>query len=569
MEPLVAQAVSDTLCSRVSEGGDDISGEFVVYRYQANRAYSDQMLALTQFTNHTSLRLIDPSPGDPGNSDPGAFQSQRGRLASLAACASGMCLRGALLDLRIADGELENSPGAAALDLRKDTSLGVPVNEWLLGTTAERLGWVFDRYAALHDPLFSARLAELILRRQEERGTAFTTLGDLGVVVEELRHDFDAEHAAQGPSTQGLQTQVLRALRVFINDDPEQLEQALHGCFGRLRTGGTVIVASYSPWERSVVRRVLHALEAPSARVLDGAVPSDSLAVLYPWTALRQSWAVERASALVKPGPHPVSIVAVHVLRKVSHRMERTEQVPGGKGGGTCSSSSSSSAAVGLQPSFERPSATEIDANPPSHPTAIRTADAPGAPQPGALRIDPSAAAPLDSFPKLVGTSSSAAPAAAPAADVDLHGAAQLAELSQIREEIDSRKAVLAATGSSVTAQKKDATLRELFRRQDRLYALKRQAWIYERGVQRAHIPVLLHEAVEHLMALGPDGVYVDCTFGRGGHSRRILELLSERGFLEAFDIDPMAVVCQLILNPSPVGCASPHPSPNLHFWLP
>ena len=38
-----------------------------------------------------------------------------------------------------------------------------------------------------------------------------------------------------------------------------------------------------------------------------------------------------------------------------------------------------------------------------------------------------------------------------------------------------------------------------------------------------AHITVLLEEAVEAL-AIKPDGVYVDCTFGRGGHSRRILE---------------------------------------------
>ena len=40
-----------------------------------------------------------------------------------------------------------------------------------------------------------------------------------------------------------------------------------------------------------------------------------------------------------------------------------------------------------------------------------------------------------------------------------------------------------------------------------------------------AHITVLLREAVDAL-AIKPDGVYVDGTFGRGGHSRAILERL-------------------------------------------
>jgi 16S rRNA (cytosine1402-N4)-methyltransferase len=56
------------------------------------------------------------------------------------------------------------------------------------------------------------------------------------------------------------------------------------------------------------------------------------------------------------------------------------------------------------------------------------------------------------------------------------------------------------------------------------------------------HIPVLLHEAVDAL-AVKSDGIYVDATFGRGGHSRLILSRLSERGRLVALDRDPAAVV--------------------------
>ncbi|SFH19308.1 16S rRNA (cytosine1402-N4)-methyltransferase [Nitrosospira sp. Nsp14] len=55
-----------------------------------------------------------------------------------------------------------------------------------------------------------------------------------------------------------------------------------------------------------------------------------------------------------------------------------------------------------------------------------------------------------------------------------------------------------------------------------------------------AHTPVLLREAVDAL-AVTPCGIYVDGTFGRGGHSRLILERLGEFGRLIAFDRDPTA----------------------------
>ena len=55
------------------------------------------------------------------------------------------------------------------------------------------------------------------------------------------------------------------------------------------------------------------------------------------------------------------------------------------------------------------------------------------------------------------------------------------------------------------------------------------------------HIPVLLDQSIDQLIT-DPNGVYVDCTFGRGGHSRKILERLSDKGKLIAFDLDNEAM---------------------------
>ena len=50
------------------------------------------------------------------------------------------------------------------------------------------------------------------------------------------------------------------------------------------------------------------------------------------------------------------------------------------------------------------------------------------------------------------------------------------------------------------------------------------------------HTPVLLQESIDGL-GIKPDGVYVDVTFGGGGHSREILHRLGDNGHLYGFEI--------------------------------
>ena len=60
-------------------------------------------------------------------------------------------------------------------------------------------------------------------------------------------------------------------------------------------------------------------------------------------------------------------------------------------------------------------------------------------------------------------------------------------------------------------------------------------------GKELQHRTVLLKEAVDGLITR-TDGIYIDGTFGRGGHSRAILQRLGEAGQLIAFDKDPLAI---------------------------
>jgi 16S rRNA (cytosine1402-N4)-methyltransferase len=60
-----------------------------------------------------------------------------------------------------------------------------------------------------------------------------------------------------------------------------------------------------------------------------------------------------------------------------------------------------------------------------------------------------------------------------------------------------------------------------------------------QRGIY--HVPVLMHEVISGLQ-INPSGIYIDCTFGGGGHSIAILQQLNNHGKLLAFDQDADAI---------------------------
>ena len=76
------------------------------------------------------------------------------------------------------------------------------------------------------------------------------------------------------------------------------------------------------------------------------------------------------------------------------------------------------------------------------------------------------------------------------------------------------------------------------------IYAAKNVASTSEQHsqFQAAHLPALCEETVAKLVAPNLGGVYVDGTFGRGGHTRAMLAAMSPTGEMHAFDMDPEAI---------------------------
>jgi len=119
----------------------------------------------------------------------------------------------------------------------------------------------------------------------------------------------------------------------------------------------------------------------------------------------------------------------------------------------------------------------------------------------------------------------------------------QITQFEGLKRDIAARKVLLSNTGQSLRQQKKDAQIVEWTKQINALHCVgaKYTAKVEKRCCDRSHIPVLLEESVEHLV-VSPDGLYVDCTFGRGGHTRSVLARLAAGGRLKAFDVDHLAV---------------------------
>jgi 16S rRNA (cytosine1402-N4)-methyltransferase len=162
---------------------------------------------------------------------------------------------GCLFDLGLSSDQLADTARGfgfrtgGPLDMRFDTTRGVPAAELLSSLDAEELAALFRRYG--EEP-FAGRIARAIV---EARRTApVATAEELAALIERV-----APGRAPGRRRVHPATRVFQALRVAVNEELEALQAGLASAVDLLRPGGRLVVLSYHSLEDRIVKRFFQA----------------------------------------------------------------------------------------------------------------------------------------------------------------------------------------------------------------------------------------------------------------------------------------------------------------------
>jgi len=175
-----------------------------------------------------------------------AFSALDAELARLGVAA----VDGVLLDLGVSSPQLDDGARGmsfrfdAPLDMRMDTSRGQTVAEWLADASVGQITEVLRDYG---EERFAHAIAKAIAAART--GGAVATTGQLAAIVEKAVR---TREPGQHPATRSFQ-----ALRIFINQELEELTHVLPVCVARLRTGGRLAVISFHSLEDRIVKRFM------------------------------------------------------------------------------------------------------------------------------------------------------------------------------------------------------------------------------------------------------------------------------------------------------------------------
>lgn len=157
---------------------------------------------------------------------------------------------GVLLDLGVSSPQLDDAARGmsfrfdAPLDMRMDTSRGQTVAEWLAEASVGQITEVLRDYG---EERFAHAIAKAIATARS--GGAVATTGQLAAIVEKAVR---TREPGQHPATRSFQ-----ALRIFINQELEELSRVLPACVNRLSPGGRLVVISFHSLEDRIVKRFM------------------------------------------------------------------------------------------------------------------------------------------------------------------------------------------------------------------------------------------------------------------------------------------------------------------------
>jgi 16S rRNA (cytosine1402-N4)-methyltransferase len=169
---------------------------------------------------------------------------------------------GLLMDLGISSPQIDNPArgfsfrGDGPLDMRMDTTRGQSVADWLADASIESMTEVIRDYG---EERFAGQIAKAIDRRRSVRSPLRTTAELAEVVAGAVK----TREPGKDPATRTFQ-----ALRIFINAELEELEQALAASLKVLQPGGRLVVISFHSLEDRIVKQFIaqHSREVYDSR---------------------------------------------------------------------------------------------------------------------------------------------------------------------------------------------------------------------------------------------------------------------------------------------------------------
>ena len=155
---------------------------------------------------------------------------------------------GVLMDLGVSSPQIDNPVRGFSfrfdgpLDMRMDTTRGESVADWLATAELQQIAEVIRDYG---EERFAVQIAKAIDARRQERGPVSTTTELAELVAGTVK----TREQGQNPATRTFQ-----ALRIFINAELQELEQALEASLRVLAPGGRLVVISFHSLEDRIVK---------------------------------------------------------------------------------------------------------------------------------------------------------------------------------------------------------------------------------------------------------------------------------------------------------------------------
>jgi 16S rRNA (cytosine1402-N4)-methyltransferase len=167
------------------------------------------------------------------------------------------------MDLGVSSPQLEEAARGFSfrmdgpLDMRMDITRGMTAGEWLASASENHIGEVIRNYG---EERFAKPIARAIVAARS-RGAVGTTRQLAQIVAQAVR----TREPGQDPATRTFQ-----AIRIFINQELEELSLGLAQCLAALRAGGRLVVISFHSLEDRIVKRFMrdHAQPPPVPRGL-------------------------------------------------------------------------------------------------------------------------------------------------------------------------------------------------------------------------------------------------------------------------------------------------------------